>query len=490
MLFKVRHLKTALDNGVPFDRFSLATLLHGALSCNRYLLAQEMAFLSTDSVSPLFCTKKPYAFIPGPTPSSALGYLLDLHSPDAISWHLNMPEEFGHVARLRGGLVGADALYITDPAALNAILIRQQAWFPESTEFAGLFGVIHCGDGVASVQGPKQRKHMDALFTPSRVSKLMPLFYDVTRQLELKLTAALMGKPPGQVINILDYLTRAALEMIGTAGIGHTFNSFDDRSRQFDEFHGAITNVLPLASRLFLILPFLQSWRKMRPVWLRRTLAALGTFLWPAARKFRAAVNVMNPVYVALYNARRTALEEGGSVALTESIGGGKDLMTAMIQANWEADEKDRMDVGRHGACEHGVRAGSTPFYPSTSHLYSPAALHLLRAWPIPHLAFPPSPAFLSAFPFPSLPPYPIPRLLLPSCPSSASHSPPSLLALPLPLPPSFTPYTSLTAAPPRLAHVTLHTPFPSSPSLLRLLLPLRARPHLPPCRESRRRAG
>ncbi|KAJ6463166.1 cytochrome P450 [Mycena vulgaris] len=213
-----------------------------------------MVFLSTDSVSPLVCAllflaiatfslkkwmqKKSYAFIPGPSPSSALGYLLDLHSPDAISWHLNMPKEFGHVARLRGGLFGADALYITDPAALSAILVRQQAWFPESTEFTGaqpersLFGREH----------RKQRKHMDSLFTPSSVSKLMPLFHAVTRQLESKLTAALAGKPPGQVINILDYLTRAALEIIGTAGIGHTFNSFNDTSRQFDDFHGAITN--------------------------------------------------------------------------------------------------------------------------------------------------------------------------------------------------------------------------------------------------------
>ncbi|KAJ7509559.1 cytochrome P450 [Mycena galericulata] len=257
-----------------------------------------------------------------------------------------MPEDFGHVARLKGGLVAADALYITDPAALNSILIRQQAWFPESREFAGLFGVIHCGDGVASVQGrehKKQRKYMDALFTASRVSKLTPMFYQVTRQLQSKLTASLSGKPPGQVVDMLDYLTRAALEIVGTAGIGHTFNSFDDKSEAFDKFHGAITSVLPLASRLFLILPFLESWRKMKPAWLRRTLAAIGTFPWPAARKFRAAVDTMHPVYVTLYDTRKKALEEGGSAALAETAAGGKDLITSMIQANWDADETDRM---------------------------------------------------------------------------------------------------------------------------------------------------
>ncbi|KAK6969689.1 cytochrome P450 [Favolaschia claudopus] len=338
-----------------------------------------MTGLSSSSVFPLLTaacaaifaamkSKTPYAYIPGPTPSTVVGYLLDLHSPDALPWHFNMPEEYGHVARLKGGLVGADALYITDPAALNAILIRQQAWFPESTEFAGyvnvrsilfpvLFGI---SDGVASVQGlehKKQRKYMDALFTANRVSKLTPIFYQVAHQLEDKLKATVC-ESPGKVVDMLDYLTRATLEIIGTAGIGHTFNSFDDKSEAFDEFHGAITSVLPLASRLFLVLPFLESWRKMRPVWLRRTLAYVETLPWPSARKFRAAVDAMHPVYVDLYKARQQVLEEGGSAALADTAAGGKDLITSMIQANWDADEAHKMSedtvLANMGSIVHG----------------------------------------------------------------------------------------------------------------------------------------
>ncbi|KAJ6490885.1 cytochrome P450 [Mycena sanguinolenta] len=272
-----------------------------------------------------------------------------------------MPDEYGHVARLKAGLIGSDALYITDPAALNSILIKQQAWFPESTEFAGLFGIIHCGDGVASVQGRehrKQRKYMDSLFTANRVSKLTPMFYHVVHTLQGKLTTAVSGKPPGQVVDMLDYLTRGALEIVGVAGIGYTFNSFDDTSAAFDEFHGAITSVLPLASRLFVVLPFLQSWRKMKPVWLRRTLTSITTFPWPAARKFRAAVNTMHPVYVNVYNSRLSALEEGGSAALAETAAGGNDLITSMIQANLEADEADKMPddvvLANMGSIVHG----------------------------------------------------------------------------------------------------------------------------------------
>ncbi|KAJ7833848.1 cytochrome P450 [Mycena olivaceomarginata] len=257
-----------------------------------------------------------------------------------------MPKKYGHVARLKGGLFMDDALYITDPAALNSILVKQQNWFPESTEFAGLFGVIHCGDGVASVQGRehrKQRKYMNALFTAGRVSKLTPLFYQVTRQLQSKLTAAVAGKPPGQIVDMLDYLTRTSLEIVGTAGIGHTFNSFDDKSKTFEEFHAAITTVFPLGARLLLFLPFLESWRKMEPIWLRRTLASIIAVFWPTVAKFRAAIYVMRSVYLMLYKARKKVFEEGGSTALAETPAGGRDLMSSMIQANWDADETDKM---------------------------------------------------------------------------------------------------------------------------------------------------
>ncbi|KAJ7897703.1 cytochrome P450 [Mycena olivaceomarginata] len=168
----------------------------------------------------------------------------------------------------------------------------------------------------------KQRKHMNTLFTANRVSKLTPLFCAVTRQLQSKLAAAVAGKPPGQVVEMLDYLTRTTLEIVGTAGIGHT----------------------PLGSRMFLVLPFLESWRRIKPVWLRRTLASIATFFWPTVAK--------------LYKARQRLLEEGGSAALAETATDGKYLMSSMIQANWDADEVDKMPdnvvLANMGSIVHG----------------------------------------------------------------------------------------------------------------------------------------
>ncbi|KDR84606.1 hypothetical protein GALMADRAFT_237500 [Galerina marginata CBS 339.88] len=290
-------------------------------------------------------TRSPYDHLPGPQPSSVFGYLLDMHNPDDIDFHFKMTERYGHVARLKGGLFGPDGLYVSDPLALHTILVRDQIIFRESNEFSGLFGVIHHGDGLASVWGnehKKQRKLMNPVFTAAYVSKLTPLFYRIANDLHARLTAQVKAGPVA--MDILDGLTRTALELISQGGMGHTFNSFDENSKEFSEFHEALKDVLPAASRLFFLLPYLESWRKIQPVWLRRGLAKVAYSLpWPSLRYFMNAVNTMHPVCARVFNEKKEALETGGVAALASTTSGGRDLTTLLMQANVEAEEEDRM---------------------------------------------------------------------------------------------------------------------------------------------------
>ncbi|KDR84663.1 hypothetical protein GALMADRAFT_55583 [Galerina marginata CBS 339.88] len=268
-----------------------------------------------------------------------------MHNPDDIDFHFKMTERHGHVARLKGGLFGSDGLYVSDPLALHTILVRDQSIFRESTEFSGLFGVIHHGDGLASVWGndhKKQRKLMNPVFTAAYVSKLSPLFNRIAIELRQRLSAEVKSGPVA--LDILDGLTRTALELISQGGIGHTFNSFDKNSKEFVEFHEALKDVLPAASKLFFLMPYLESWRKIQPVWFRRLLAKMAYGLpWPSLRYFMNAVNTMHPVCVKVFNQKKSALENGGIAALANTASGGRDLTTLFMQANVEAEEEDRM---------------------------------------------------------------------------------------------------------------------------------------------------
>ncbi|KAJ8086661.1 hypothetical protein PM082_005484 [Marasmius tenuissimus] len=226
-----------------------------------------------------------YAHIPGPSFNSLLGivlyslprlnadfvvrhqgYLPTLHSETSLfDLHYPMTERYGHIARLKGGLFGLqkDALYVTDPLALNSILVRNQQNFPESIEFSGLFGVIHHGNSLASVWGDdhkKQRKMLNPVFTAAFVSKLTPMFYKIafqvsSQRVELFSYAQIIEKSrdalakavhssSNGVVDVLDHLTRTALELISQGGLGHSFNSFDHGSKEFNEFHEALKTVL------------------------------------------------------------------------------------------------------------------------------------------------------------------------------------------------------------------------------------------------------
>jgi len=45
-------------------------------------------------------------------------------------------------------------------------------------------------------------------------------------------------------VDILDPLTRTALEIVSQGGIGHTFNSFDKDRKEFNNFHEALKLVV------------------------------------------------------------------------------------------------------------------------------------------------------------------------------------------------------------------------------------------------------
>ncbi|PPR01289.1 hypothetical protein CVT24_006364 [Panaeolus cyanescens] len=333
--------------GVSQSLYLSLPFLDGSLGPVAKAALIGVAIIVVTEAFKLLTKRSPYENIPGPTPSSStLGYLVDMHNPDDLDFHFKMTERYGHVARLKGGLLGSDALYISDPLALHSVLVKDQYNFPESTEFSGLFGVIHHGDQLASVSGEehkRQRKLLNPVFTAAHVSKLSPLFHRIATELRDRLKSEVKSNP-GATLDILDRLTRTALELISQGGIGHTFNSFDKNSKEFHEFHEALKDVLPTASHLFFLLPFLESWRKKEPVWLRRFVANLAYVIpWTALRRFKESVDIMHPVCAKVFHAKKKLFDEGGIAALANTASGGRDLTTLLMQANAEADEEDRM---------------------------------------------------------------------------------------------------------------------------------------------------
>lgn len=126
-----------------------------------------------------------------------------------------------------------------------------------------LFGIIHHGDHSATAYGTlhfldiiqhsdhlegaehkRLRRVLNPVFTAAFVSKLSPVFYGIAYQLRDRLAAKVDGAHDGTAIDMLDLLTRTALELISQGGLGHSFNSFSDNSEEFNTFHEALKTVL------------------------------------------------------------------------------------------------------------------------------------------------------------------------------------------------------------------------------------------------------
>ena len=81
------------------------------------------------------------------------------------------------------------------------------------------------GDGLLATVGErhrKQRRMLNPVFSIAHMRHMIPIFYDITRKLQ---DAIAMRVKDGQgEIDMLDWMGRTALELIGQAGLGWSFD--------------------------------------------------------------------------------------------------------------------------------------------------------------------------------------------------------------------------------------------------------------------------
>ncbi|KAI0247108.1 cytochrome P450 [Lactifluus subvellereus] len=77
----------------------------------------------------------------------------------------------------------------------------------------------------------RQRKLLNPVFNVSHMRYMIPIFHAVARQLREKFDSVLSSGP--QEINIVDWMGKVALELIGQAGFGYSFGTLEGRNDQF-----------------------------------------------------------------------------------------------------------------------------------------------------------------------------------------------------------------------------------------------------------------
>ncbi|KAJ7286610.1 hypothetical protein C8J57DRAFT_1051274 [Mycena rebaudengoi] len=120
--------------------------------------------------------------IPSPPPKSFFtGNLLDFHNPDGWEFHKSVEEDYADVMKIRGQF-GTKSLFVSDPAALYSITIKDADIFEEGTMFVGytLFG-----HGILCSLHEEHWMHWKMLipaFATPNLRRMTPLFYEIAER--------------------------------------------------------------------------------------------------------------------------------------------------------------------------------------------------------------------------------------------------------------------------------------------------------------------
>ncbi|KAG6915250.1 hypothetical protein DXG01_012524 [Tephrocybe rancida] len=281
-----------------------------------------------------------------------LGQLLDISG-----WQFNaqLAERFGRVVKVYG-LFGSQHLYIYDPKALHHILVKDQTIYEANPAFL-VANAIMFGEGLLSTQGhhhKKQRKMLNPVFSIAHMRHMIPMFNDVAKKVSTlrnpggdrsifdQLEATIRSKLTNgaQEIDILHWMGRAALEMIGQSGLGYSFDSLKEGAtpHPYSEASKAFSSAFV---KLLILRDFLLP-----------TLVKIGT---PQFRRWavdhipmknlhivRDVVDTWDRTTVEIFEGKKRALAEGDE-ALAKQVGQAKDLMSILMKANMKASDEDRL---------------------------------------------------------------------------------------------------------------------------------------------------
>ncbi|KAI0724783.1 cytochrome P450 [Fomitopsis betulina] len=268
--------------------------------------------------------------IPGPRPKSFItGNMSQFFGSGSIPFQHDIVKSFATgVVRLHG-MFGRPMLYIYDPKALHAVLVRDSDNYEQSGRLISINKALVGPGLVATVDDHHraQRKMLNPIFTAHRMRCLLPICYDIGFTVSDTMAALLASGP--QQLDILSWTTRIALEAIGRSGLGHSFDALVDDRRC--EFGNVIVNLIPSISRLeqwMGVVPFIHR----IPMPIRQCLSLFSTI--KAGHELRLVMDAVITYGKRIADARSFALQDG-DVDITNQTARGDDFMSTLMKGEY-----------------------------------------------------------------------------------------------------------------------------------------------------------
>lgn len=277
--------------------------------------------------------------VPGPkSPSFWTGHMGVIFSlSKSRDFQQDIVDRFGRVVLLKGAL-GARQLYIADTLALHAVSVKEQDVFEvQASQIAGRKLLL--GEGLLAQLGRKhrnQRKILSPVFNVKHLRELVPAFSDISETLCRKIEAEVCTG--GEEVNMVIWLSKVAMELIGIGGMGYTFHALEDGEpeyiRAFNQLSFTLSGLIVFRKAL----PYLRrlGWPKLQ--------GAIGRALpFEKTRRLAEELDAMWKVTMDIFSTYERA-EAGDVEAKLADAVSENNIMRVLIKANQTLDPAEKMN--------------------------------------------------------------------------------------------------------------------------------------------------
>ncbi|KAH9919442.1 cytochrome P450 [Epithele typhae] len=232
--------------------------------------------------------------------------------------------------------LGVGRLWTMDLRAVNHVLTHSNVYQKPVQQRGALIQII--GNGVLATEGEthrKQRRIMNPAFGPAQIRELTGIFVDKSNELR-DVWAREIDAADGQSarLDVLSWLSRMTLDVIGLAGFNYKFDSLNPRDGEPNELSKAFSTIFSPSG-----VTMLQILRFIFPV--------LRHFPDARMREANNAQAVMRRIGLELIAEKKAAIRRETAEGKAEKDGvarsdvRGRDLLTLLLKANMATDIPD-----------------------------------------------------------------------------------------------------------------------------------------------------
>ncbi|CAE6464854.1 unnamed protein product [Rhizoctonia solani] len=277
--------------------------------------------------------RRPTALAKLPVPPGGnwlFGHFKDLMGPKGLDYQGELFSTYGPTTMLRG-IMGGQILFTIDPAVIHAVQIKDKNKFHRA-KVPTIMARTVFGGGLFALSF----KRTSIALTGSIYAN-MPIFMGIAKETTKAVNKGLASPSNPSEVNVFPWATAAALDLIGKAGLGHSFNSFSGEQDEYSTAIKKVTQSLIKIGPLLQLLPYVH--RIGTPVF-RRWVLDLVPF--QTIQNLRRAIKLQNEQAEEIIRARLELVSAGSD--MSSEAGRGRDIMTLLMKANESEESEAHID--------------------------------------------------------------------------------------------------------------------------------------------------